>query len=445
MALSNFDIGLLVAYAIVCIGIGVWSSRKNKSSDYLTAGRSLTTWQFIATTVASVIGGGSIVAYCAYVYQFGISAIMAWMGNTVGAILFIYYAKKLRSLVDKHNFHTLSDYFYLKFNKKAGMLSAAIIFIAYIGYLVNQFVAGSSILAAMSGLSYEVALFSAGMVILVYLSLGGFRSVVRTDIFQYLLMFFLFLGLGFILIKDATIPVKLLDPAGLGVSLSISFIVYGLVITFVSADIWQRVYAAKNEKVVSRGLIGSAIVFLLIGIGITMIGLAAARDFPGIDPNQAAAYGLQSLAPAGLMGVGLVLIFAAIMSSADTVIFVLATNVAKDYLGHKFYNKLSDEELMRLTRMLVVIIAVLGMALAYFFRDIVAIILTITGVLFALFPAVIGSFHWELKNNAVIASLVAGLIYIICLIALNQIIPELAVVSVLVSGVVLVIGQKLFK
>ncbi|PIN75971.1 hypothetical protein COV18_00925 [Candidatus Woesearchaeota archaeon CG10_big_fil_rev_8_21_14_0_10_37_12] len=446
MTLSNLDIGLLIAYAVICIALGIWSSRKQKSSDYLIAGRKLNTWQFIATVVASYIGGGAIVAYAAYVYQFGISAIAVYVGSALGVLIFLWYALRIRRTGHKLNFHTLSDWFYFKFDKKTGILSAVIIFVVYLGHLANQFIAGTSVLSSISGWSYEFALLSSAVIILVYLVLGGFRSVVKTDVFQYVIMLLLLLVAGFSMFgTQREIAADLLDFSTLGWSLTVAFILYGVFAMFFSADVWQRVYAAKNDKTVKKGLIGSAVLFLIIGIALTIVGLAAASANPGADPNQAAALGLVELMPTALLSLVLVLIFAAIMSSADTIIFVLASSVAKDYLGHAFYKKLNDQQLMRLTRALVVVFSFAGVLVAYLFRDIVQMLLTISGLAFGLVPPIIASFHWKIKPNAVFASLIVSCIYVAVLVFGNLMIPELAVASLAVSLIVLIIGQKVCR
>jgi Na+/proline symporter len=187
--LSTLDLILLLSYAVVCLVIGIWSSRNQKDEDYLIAGRKLNLWGFITSVVASYIGGAAIVAYTAYVYRFGMSAIAVFLGTSIGFIIFIPYAKKLRKFSTKKKFITLSDWFYFKFNKEVGFLSAVILFVVYFGMLLNQFIAGSSILSNISGWSYETALLFSSIIISIYLFAGGFRSVVKTDIFQYIVLF----------------------------------------------------------------------------------------------------------------------------------------------------------------------------------------------------------------------------------------------------------------
>ncbi|MCD6112845.1 MAG: sodium:solute symporter family protein [Bacteroidales bacterium] len=453
--LSTVDLILLILYAVICIVIGLLSSRNQKDEDYMIAGRKLNMWGFVMSVVASYIGGAAIVAYSAYVYQFGISALAIFIGTAAGFLLFIPYALKLRKISSEKKFITLSDWFYYKFNKKIGLLSAIILFVVYFGMLLNQFIAGSSILSKISGWSYETALLVSSVVICIYLFAGGFRSVIKTDIFQYLVLFVLFIFLGFFFLtgkKDTALG--LLDFSEMSISMTIAFIAFGIFIIFQSAEYWQRVYAAKNEKVVKKGFKISAILVVITGFAISIVGLTA-RGVSGLEAKDAFAQGLTMLLPQKFIGAGLVLIFAAIMSSADTIIFVLASSVSKDWFGRLMDEKQNKHEAMKQTRLFIVIFSLLGFTFAYSFRDLVAVIVFITGIGFTIVPATIASFHYKLKNSAVYASFISGLTYVILLVCVANFQAEplaffkdnadMSIASILVSFIFLVIFQKFGK
>jgi Na+/proline symporter len=75
--------------------------------------------------------------------------------------------------------------------KKAGKVSAHVLTVVYVLFIMNQFIAGSAILSVLSGWTYFASLWISALVVLIYLLLGGMRSVVQTDIFQYLTMMLL--------------------------------------------------------------------------------------------------------------------------------------------------------------------------------------------------------------------------------------------------------------
>ena len=452
--LSWLDLSLLIIYTLVCIGIGLWSSRKQADADFLIAGRNLNQWGFVTSVVASYIGGAAIVAYAAYVYNFGISAIAVFIGTSLGFLLFIPYARKLRKIGAKQKFYTLSDWFYHKYGKGPGAISAGILLFVYFGMLLNQFIAGSSILANISGLSYELSLLISSGIITIYLVAGGFNSVIKTDIFQYIVLFVLFILLAVMLTtQQHTLIFDVVDLSSMNISMTIAFIAFGIFIIFQSAEYWQRVYAAKSDRVVSNGLKSAAFLTLVTGFAITLIGLSAHHNSPGIEAREAFAEGLSHMISGKYLGAALVLMFAAIMSSADTQIFVLASSVSVDWLQKFSKKKTSENTLKKQTRRSIVFFSLLGFVCAWFMRDLVAVIVFITGVGFSIIPAGIASFHFKLKEKAVLASFVSGVIYVFGLAAYASFKQEpfeffkanadLAILSIVVSLFVLIIVQLL--
>ena len=446
MKLSLFNLSMLIVYALVCIIIGLISTKGNRDDDYLIAGRKIGFLGFVFTVVASYIGGAAIVAYSAYVYKFGISAIAVFIGTAAGFLIFIPYALKLRKYSTKKQFLTLSDWFYFKFDKKTGLVSAIILLVVYFGMLLNQFIAGSSILANISGLSYETALLISASVITIYLFAGGFKSVVKTDVFQYVIMFILFVLLAYVLIKgDHDFSREATDLSDMNFSMTIAFIFFGILIIFQSAEYWQRVYAAKSNKVIKTGFIASAILVLVTGLAITIVGLSAHYQVPGIAPRDAFAEGLKVLAPKKFIGAGLVLLFAAIMSSADTIIFVLASSMAKDYIAHFSKKEVTQHNLKIQTKIFIVLFSFVGFLLAFYFRSIINVIVFITGVGFTIVPAAVASFHFKIEKQAALASFISGVGYVLILFVTGNLLPELSVASFLVALIFLVLFQLIYR
>ncbi len=445
-ALSNFDLILLILYALISIFIGVFAARKQKDEDYLIAGRQLKFPGFVSSVVASYVGGAAIVAYTAYVYQLGISAITLFLGTAIGFLLFIPYALHLRKLSSEKKFYTLSDWFYYNYDKKSGFLSALILFVVYFGMLLNQFIAGSSILSSINGWSYETALLFSSSIIAIYLFVGGFKSVIKTDIFQYIVLLVLLILFTFIFATDKDAEtIELLNFRDAKPLKSFIFFAFGILIVFQSSEYWQRIYAAKDDGVVRRGFRGSALLIFITGIVLSMIGLAAHYRVPNIEASEAFAAGMSILVPPEFAGTALILIFAAIMSSADTIIFVLASSFAKDFsmqLSNKNYN---SHTLMTKTRMFVVLFSVVSFGFAYFFRDVIEVLNFITGIGFSILPTVLVGFRKKLHPTAVFYSLLSAILYIIIVVSLGLLNEELAVASILVSGITLFIAQYILK
>ena len=241
----------------------------------------------------------------------------------------------------------------------------------------------------------------------------------------------------------------------MNIGMTIAFTGFGIFIIFQSAEYWQRVYGARSDRIVRDGFILSAIFTVITGIAITIVGLAAHSHLPGIEAKDAFAKGLTLMLPRKLLGASLIMIFAAIMSAADTQIFVLASSVAVDW-----YDKLSgrvsdDKRRMLITRIGIISVSFLSCLGAFFLRDLVAVIIFITGIGFTIIPASVASFHWKISSRAALASFASGIAYVFILIfiAMFQGNPmeffkdkaDLAILSIVMSALTLFIVNLFTK
>jgi Na+/proline symporter len=113
--------------------------------------------------------------------------------------------------------------------------------------------------------------------------------------------------------------------------------------------------------------------------------------------------------------------------------------------------KSTSKRRMQITRIGILGFTGLSFMGAFFLRDLVAVIVFITGVGFTIIPAAIASFHWKLKSSAALASFVTGTLYIFVLlvVAAFQVKPmeffkdnaDLAILSIAVSALTLLIVQ----
>ena len=129
------------------------------------------------------------------------------------------------------------------------------------------------------------------------------------------------------------------------------------------------------------------------------------------------------------------------MSSADTIIFVLASSVAKDYIAHFSKKEVTQHNLKMQTKIFIVLFSFLGFFLAFYFRSIINVILFITGVGFTIIPAAIASFHFKISNMAALASFISGVTYVSILLVSGNLMPELSIASILVATLFLIVFQ----
>ncbi|MFT4250197.1 MAG: sodium:solute symporter family protein [Candidatus Woesearchaeota archaeon] len=433
-------IALIILYFVIVLAIGWWSRKKETNEGFLLANRNLGVFALTGTLLASMFGGTAIIVTMSFVYDYGAAIIWAFLSTTIGCFLLAALVPKIKKLADKKKHHTYSDYFFEKYGKQAGTLVASIILLVYFGYLLVQLIAGSIILSTLTTLTYTAAVVLVGGTIILYVYTAGFRAVVKTDVFQYLIILLLFI-LSIDIFRNAqTIPTQELNLLAAGGINTIGFLIYGIMILFVGAEFWQRIYAAKNNSVARKSLIITGTLFFLLGILVVLIGLSVKASFPDIIPTTALIVGFEQLLSGYLLGIGLVLLFAAVMSSADTFLFVLSTSVSKDFLARK-----NKQALTKHTQHFTIAIGILAIIVAILFDNIVEVVTSIVGISFALFPATIFSFWYKLHPKAVNISIILGIAGAILAFITIGISVEAALVSLPIALITLGIMQSIHK
>mgnify|MGYP003965487235 FL=1 len=437
------DIFLVVGYFIIVLFIGIYASRKESKEGFLIGERKMGTLSLSSSISASLLGGGILVAYAAYVYQYGMSAMWLFLGLAVGLVMLLLYGKKIKHFADRKQLYTISDYFKELYGKSTGLVTTLVIILVFIFMVVIEFIAGGKMLSSMFGTSYAFAVLIMAIIILVYLILGGFKSVVKTDAFQYLIALLFGIIITFVLFGKTTLPLKEFSLGTMGWGNSIAFVIIGAFAVFAAADMWQRIYAAKSVKVAKKSMGWAILLVLIFGFIIAIVGIAAKVNFSGLNPQDAMVYGLSNLLPTGILGLGLVLLFAAIMSSIDTGLFILGMGISKDITGS--FKTITKEKLVRITRYSIFCFVVLTVLISLFFQNVVSIALVFASINLALIPALIGSFHFNLKGKAVFWSILIGLISVPIALPFLGVTPESAVISLPVALIVLLVGQAIFK
>ena len=438
---NPLDLILILIYFIIVIIIGIWAKRGETQEGYLIGERKVGTLLLTGTIVASLFGANSMVTYSAFVYQYGISAIWAYIGTSAGLLILIFLSKKLKEIADKNKFYTFADYFYDKYGNKIGALIGFLIFFYYVGFLVIQFIAGGSILSILTGWSYNLSILIMGLVVIFYVVLGGFQAVIKTDLFQYFLIIFLLLIVSLVMFgKSKVINPSDLNILGSNIGNSAVFFLYGMITIPIAAELWQRVYAGRNFKVIKHSLIYSSIIFLILGIFMTIIALSVKTNFPDIDPKDTVATGFLNLLPIVISGLALVVFFSAIMSTIDTYIFMLSLNFFKDFISRYNYSK----KIVMNVRILSILIGFLGMFFAILFSDLIDVVFFLGATTFAMVPAIWGSFHFKLKRISIFLSIIIGIISAIIVLYIIGNVPYMAAIPFSVAIITLLSSQLLF-
>ncbi len=430
---------LIGLYFLILLAIGWWAGRKESEGDFAIARRQVGFFRSTSSMFA-VLGGVVLVGQATLAFTIGIGAIWFWVGLALGVVILGLAAPKIKPIADQHNFLTIGEYFKLNWGKANGVLSAVIIFVGFFSLLTAQFIVVGSLLGPFLDISYNTIVILTGIIVLAYLLLGGYKAVVITDVVQALLM------IAILVLFASVIPYG--DLLGqfnffaLDAFSILSFVVLGAVTILASADLWQRVFSAQSIKTARNAAYSAATLFLIFGFIITLVGIAAHSAFPDASPDNALFLGIFELIPEGLVGLSIVLVLAAIMSTVDTESFLLSSIIAKDFIPAA---RLKRDGLKKVIRLALVGVVILAILVATFVSDILLILFGLISLIITISPAIFGSLFWKLKNKAVLLSMIGGVGTLIVLFVIGKFSPDTAVLTFPAALVLLILGQLIFK
>jgi SSS family solute:Na+ symporter len=387
------------AYLFFLVIIGVYSSRKLKDAeDFLVAGRKLNLPLTSATLMATWTGAAAITGYTGWIYEAGFSMLWIALATTSSLLLIsLVLSKKLRRLA----LLTVPDILERTYDKRTKHIGALLISVYCIGIVSGELLGGAHIMSAVLEWDFSEALLLTAAIVIGYCFLGGLWAVAVTDLFQFLL-----LASGLVITVPLTLQkmggwtvlhqeVFTLDPNHLTICgySTIDMIVAWFIIifasNFIAPDIYQRMYAAKNERTarVAMGLTGLWDIFLTMSA--VILGMSAFLYFQGsVETDFALPQLLVELFPGILGSILMVTLLAVIMSTADSLLVVAGGTVFHDVLGFKSG--------LKWIRVLTVVCGLLSLGLCFYFESIMDSILFSSSVYAAgLFIPVISAFAWK--------------------------------------------------
>jgi SSS family solute:Na+ symporter len=235
--------------------------------------------------------------------------------------------------------------------------------VAWCGVVAAQLIAGGRLLAGFLGLDFQLALALVAIVFTLYTFWGGQISVIRTDLWQFLLfMGGLIVALAFLLGAFSVqpqlwgqIPPGYLEfPVSPGFGWYEVLVFYPLIIGLpylVGPDIYSRTLCARDDRAARNSAMGAAMIIIPLSFLLALFGILARARFPGIPAETALPEVLNHIIPMGLRGLILAGFLGAIMSSADTCLLSASTILTLNVFGPFHVGK--GEARLRITRIAV--------------------------------------------------------------------------------------------
>jgi len=423
--------GIITTYLMITLAIGIYGYKFSKKnvSDYFLADRKVGTFVLFFTLVSTNLSAFTFLGFAGSSYEMGYSfyGLMAF-GTSFFAFSFYIVGRKVRQLGEKNDYITPPELIGKETDSYAlRILFLAVMVIFTLPYLAINPISAGYVLNILTGgaIPYFWGAVFLTVFIIIYVFLGGMRSIVWTDVLQGILIFSFLLvavvviatSLGGILEAhsqaEAANPDIFIREGSVTVRTWLSYTLLWSFCNPMFPQLFQRFFIAESDKGLKRSMIFFPLVVSILFIFPVMIGVMGSGDIIGLEEvDHVLPLLLERYAPVWLSAVIMSGGFAAFMSTADSQLLTLSSIFTEDV----FHPVLSKGEKFdyKMGHLMVVILAIIGLLLAYDPPGTIFEIVTwaFTG-LAILYPVTIGVLYFEVKSTPCILSIFVGLIMLL--------------------------------
>ena len=418
----SLQLVLLALYFAGLVALGLWVGRLVRgTSDFFVAGRRLSGFLLFATILAANIGAGSTVGAATLGYTDGLGAWW-WNGSAgIGSLLLAFWiGPRIWREARRHEFLTLGDFLERRYSRQVRGVVGVLLWLVTPFILAGQIIGVASILEAVAGLSRPAGALAGVVVMLVYFVAGGLLSSAWVNLVQLVVLLIGFLVAAPLAVgaaggleafgSAADLPADFLVPWRGQASVAWLAILGPAFI--ISPGLVQKAYGAVDERAIRIGIGASGIALMLFGFLPPLIGMAARVLHPDLsDVNMALPVVLVHHLPPAIGSLALAAVLSAEISSADAVLFMLATSLSQDLYRRFVRPDATDADVLRVARIGAVAGGVAALLLALVVPTVVDALKVFYAVLtVVLFVPVVAGLHSRRAGRfEALTSIVGGL------------------------------------
>jgi len=373
-----------ILYFTTLIGIGLYFYKRNQSTqEFMLGDRSVNYYVTAVATQASDMGSWLFLGFPAFVMMRGVFEIWTAIGLIMGMFAaWTFVAPQLRKKTAQLDALTLSSYFADVFDDHSGiiqLISSCFALFFFTFYITSGLVGLSLVFSSAFGFSYHVGIVVSVVTAALYTLVGGFVAVAWCDFFQgifLLVMIVLVPTVGFFtvgglpaIIQAAEIqnislsllatPREMLSALFLAASWGLGY--FGqphILVNFMGIDDVRNMKHARTVGIVWQAIVLSAS---------AAVGLVGIAFYAGSLLNPELVFIDMALALFHPFIAGLILcaIFAATLSTMDSLILVAGSLCAQDIYKPLVNKKASAQKLLFVSRVASIIASAAALALAW--------------------------------------------------------------------------------
>ncbi|AKB82730.1 sodium-solute symporter, putative [Methanosarcina barkeri 3] len=441
---------MLTVYIAVLVAISwYFNSRQKSITDFWLAGRMIGPTAIGFSAAASWLTAGGVLAVVGYFMLGGMGSIWEFVAPNILALLVIaVLVRKIKSLPAITQPELLEQ----RYGSSVRLPIAVIITVVMTLFSVSDIKGLSLVLQVFYGLDPLYAAAIIAVSVSLYVTLGGLSAVIWTDVIQFSFLALFAMGMAFVsvgTVADGGLNTTAISASqlfgnvsgswwnpfsvGLPLVLILSFALIPGWIT--EQDPWQKVWAARDAKSASRGMVVGALMISVVFAACAVIAIALNSIYPEIAKMGFPA-GMGLAEPAllnfintrfgsspviiSLSAIGLA---AASMSCTDTFSTSGASCVSRDIFQRYIKPDATMKEMLAVNRISVIAIILAATAGSFVIPDIIGAIQIATFIASSsyFFP-LMGGLYWKrATKEGAFAGMVVGFLVQVALVATDLI------------------------
>ncbi len=393
---------ILVCYLLVMVGIGFYCNKKTKNvNDFVLGGRSIGPWFSAFAFGTSYFSAVVFIGYAGqFGWKYGISATWIGLGNAlIGSLLaWVVLGRRTRAMTKHLDCRTMPEFFEKRYDSKSLKLAASlIVFIFLIPYTASVYNGLSRLFESSLGVPYIYCIIIMAVFTAIYVIAGGFHATALNDFVQGMIML-----AGIIAVVISIVNVKgglsnalenlgtIADDSGNTGTLNSVFGPYPAdllgVVILTSLGTWglpqmiQKFYSISDDKAIKRGTVISTVFALIVSGGCYFIGgmgrLFATTDAADTSKTLINVVGgkleydaivpamLQSALPEVLIGLIVVLVLSASMSTLSSLVLASSSTLTLDLIKPAMKGKMTEKQQVLFIRIFIAVFLLISVIMA---------------------------------------------------------------------------------
>ena len=429
---------LLVAFFASMIAVGIYSKKHATNvNDFVLGGRAVGPWLTAFAYGTSYFSAVVFVGYAGqFGYKYGIASTWIGIGNAVlgSLVAWAVLGRRTRVMTKHLSSSTMPDFFGKRYDSNAlRIAAAAIAFIFLIPYTASVYNGLSRLFGMAFNIPYSVCVIAMAILTAVYVVIGGYMATAINDFIQGIIMIFGIIAVIVAVLNgqggfaealeklaqvqgDSDVPGVYASffgpdlPNLLGVVVLTSLGTWGL------PQMVQKFYAIKDEKSIKSGTIISTFFAIVVAGGCYFLGGFGRLFEVPLAENGAPIYdaivpNMLSTLPDLLIGVVIVLVLSASMSTLSSLVLTSSSTLTLDLIKGNIVKNMSEKKQLLCMRIMLVIFVAISVVIALDPPAFIAQLMGISwGALAGAFlaPFMYGLYWKGVTKAAVWASFVCG-------------------------------------